>query len=166
MVAVAFSRIARDSAGHDHIDEHCAVFELDSVAIDLAFVWGDGATRIEIDASVVQRASDALPEHDALRERPAPVRTAVGERKELAVRGPENCDVGPDTLLYDPRAKSRNIIDCADAYPSLLRGHRVKRFMPDAVRMRRRHFLLLKGIGWREAVGSAHRAIPFGRWSG
>jgi len=74
----------------------------------------------------VERARDALAEHDALRQRSAAVRTAVVEREHARVTPPVDCgllagtfraellavltDIGDDTLLTgQPEAKVRRI---------------------------------------------------------
>src|SRR5439155_4105767 len=54
-----------------------------------AVIGPDGAARFELDRPVVQRTCDAVAEDDALRQRPALVRTAIAQREDAVGGGAE-----------------------------------------------------------------------------
>ena len=71
-----------------------AVFDLDAELRRAALVGRLGAAVVQADGPVVQRAGDALAEHDALRQRTALVRAAVEQREHLVLGVAKHRDVG------------------------------------------------------------------------
>jgi hypothetical protein len=71
----------------------------------------DRFARRKLDRPVVQRARHAIAEHDALRQRPALVRTAVEDREDAVVGGTEHryIAVGMTRTLDDARAENGNV---------------------------------------------------------
>src|SRR5216117_1210061 len=82
-----------------------------------AMIGRDSAARFELDRPVVQWTGDAVAEDDALRQRPALVRTAIAQREDAVVSGAEERNVAAAIVrpMHDARAKPRNIVDMADA---------------------------------------------------
>ena len=64
---------------------HPPVREANRIAFDATLIRFDRCAGAKVDIPVVQRACDAIAVDDALRQRPALVRAAVGQREHAIV---------------------------------------------------------------------------------
>src|SRR4051812_30350295 len=71
---------------------------------------------LQFDDKIMQRACHPLVVHDALRQRPALVRTAVVEREHLVGLGAEHRDVAVGGT-HHARAEARNVLQRPDFDP-------------------------------------------------
>src|SRR5258706_16265843 len=81
-----------------------------------AFVRGFCFTAREIDIPCMQRASDAVAVHNALRERAALMWTMIEQREHLVLRSAKNRDIA-DFAFEHAAAKTRNLRHFANTRP-------------------------------------------------
>src|SRR5438105_1351192 len=99
------------------VEVHDAVVDLDIEALRAAGVRRLGAAVIETDGPVVQRASDAFAEHDALAQGPTLVRAAVEQREHLVLGIAKDRDRGRVLARDAARAEHRDVGDGTDGFP-------------------------------------------------
>src|SRR6186713_759960 len=79
-------------------------------------VGRDRPAALELNDKIMQRTGHAPVVHDALRQRPALVRTAVVKREHLVALSAKHRDVA-GCRAHHARAKARNVLQRADFDP-------------------------------------------------
>src|SRR6185369_17212690 len=90
---------------------------LDAELLRAAGVRRVRAAILQADGPVVQRAGHAGAEHDALRQRPAFVRTAVQEREHLVLAVAEHGHMHASRPSHAARAERGDVFHAADHFP-------------------------------------------------
>ena len=99
------------------VERDLAGLDLAREARRAAFVRRLRAAVGERDGPVVQRAGDALAEHDALAQRPTHVRAAVEQREHLVLGVAKDRHRGAACALDAARAEHGDVFDLADLLP-------------------------------------------------